>query len=156
MVDLDAPPDIAGDATDSGGETLAQVAVRLLRGFPRPIQQAQLAGFLAYCRAHPLASAALDYATRRAEQAERAEQRQEREFWGQVRGILTDLSPAAPGADAAGDRSAGRLATTLAQHLAAENLLRLAQLDAGPRTAAPRIGAGQRPAAAARTGGQRD
>lgn len=153
MVDLDAPPDRAGDTTDSGDEALVHVAVRLLRGFPRPIQQSQLAGFLACCRSHPLASAALDYATRKAEQAERAEQRQEREFWGQVRGILTELSP---GADPTGDRSAGRHATRLAQHLAAENLLRLARLEAAPRTAAPRIGAGQRPGPAARTGGQRD
>jgi hypothetical protein len=35
-------------------------------------------------------------------------------------------------------------------------LLRLAQADAGPRMGAPRFGAGQRPAPAERSGGQRD
>jgi len=147
---------VDAEATALSGETLAPAAVRLLRAFPRPIHQPQLAGFLSCCRAHPLASAALDYATRKEEQAERAEQRQEREFWVRVRQILANLHPSPLRAGEAEDRAAGLLATALAQHLVAENLLRLAQAEAGSRAGTPRFGAGQRPAPAERTGGQHD
>lgn len=147
---------VGGDAFAPSQEKLVHVAVRLLHGYPRPIQLPQLAGFLSCCRAHPLASAALDYATRKEEQAERAEQRQEREFWGQVRQSLADLHPAPLSAGQTADRAAGRLVTALAQHLVAENLLRLAQVETTQRTGAPRLGADQRPTPAARTGGQRD
>ena len=147
---------IDADPAAPSGETLMQAAVRLLRAFPRPVHHPQLAGFLSCCRAHPLASAALDYASRKEERAEHAEQRQEREFWGRVRQTLADLQPAPLRVGEVDDRAAGRLATALAQHLVAENVLRLAQAEAGPRAGAPRFGAGQRPAPAERTGGQRD
>ena len=152
----ESPPASSVDSADSGGRSLVQSAVRLLRGFPRPVQQTQLAGFLGTCRAHPLASAALDYAARKEEQAERAEQRQEREFWGQVRNLLADLHPTPLGNGEADDRAAGRRATALAQHLVAENLLRQAQMEAAKRAAAPRFGSGQRPTPVAPNGGQRD
>jgi hypothetical protein len=154
-----ADPDIAPatpTAAPRDAAHLASEAVRLLRGFPRPVQQAQLAGFLSLCRAHPLASSALDYAMRKQERAERAEQRLEQEFWGRVRQLLLDLQVDPDDATPAADQAAGRLATALAQHLVAENLLRLALTEGTQRAAAARPGPGARPSPAARTGEERD
>ncbi|MGI8914558.1 MAG: hypothetical protein ACR2JY_12400 [Chloroflexota bacterium] len=138
---------------DAGSSDLA-VAVRLLRSQSRAIQQAQLAGFLSVCRAHPLGSAALDYVERKQEQAERSEQRLEQQFWAQVRALLLDFR--FDSGDERSDRAAGRRATVLAQHLVAENLLRLAFAEDVQRSGAPRRGPGPRPVPAVRTGGERD
>lgn len=146
----------AATTVPGGTAQLATEAVRLLRGFPRPVQQAQLAGFLSVCRAHPLASSALDYAMRKEEQAERTEQRLEHEFWGRLRQLLIDLRADPDGATPAADRAAGQLAMALAQHLVAENLLRLALTDGVQRVPAARSGPGPRPQPAARTGEERD
>lgn len=134
-------------------EDFAQTAVALLRSLPRPVHQAQLAGFLSVCRAHPLLSAAVDYTVRKQEQAERAEQRLERQFWLQVRERLTALHVGADDAESGADRRAGQLAQVFARHLVAENLLRIARTEDAGR-AAPRRPTGGR-AAAARTGGER-
>jgi hypothetical protein len=144
-------PDLGRPQADSD---LSDVAIRLLRGLPRPIRHPQLAGFLGQCRAHPLASAALDYVERKQEQAERTDQRLEHQFWERLRGHLIELHSTAVGDDGEADRAAGRRATLLAQHLVAENLLRLALTEDSQRAAPPRRG--PRPIPTARTGGERD
>lgn len=148
----EAPQETSRQHVDGGD--LTELALRLLRSLPRPVHQAQLAGFLSLCRAHPLASAAIDYAERKEEQAGRTDQRLEHQFWGQLRERLTDLRPEGSDGDAAADHAAGRRAVLLAQHLVAENLLRLALTEDTQRAAAPRRGA--QPTRAARTGGERD
>jgi hypothetical protein len=152
--EIEAAPQQEMSPRHVDGGDLAELALRLLRNLPRPVHQAQLAGFLGLCRAHPLASAAIDYAERKQEQAGRTDQRLEHQFWGQLRERLMDLRPEGSDGDAAADRAAGRRAVLLAQHLVAENLLRLALTEDTQRAAAPRRG--PQPARAARTGGERD
>jgi hypothetical protein len=137
-----------------GSDDLSELALRMLRGLPRPIHQAQLAGFLSLCRAHPLASAAIDYAERKREQAERTDQRLEHQFWGQLRERVMDLRPDGIDGDTTADRASGQRAVLLAQHLVAENLFRLALTEDTQRAAAPRRGS--QSTHAARTGGERD
>jgi hypothetical protein len=148
----EAPQQETGRQHVADGD-LTEVALRLLRSLPRPVHQAQLAGFLSLCRAHPLASAAIDYAERKQEQAGRTDQRLEHQFWGQLRERLMDLRPEGSDGDTAADRTAGRRAVLLAQHLVAENLLRLALSEDSQRAAAPRRG--PQTTHAARTGGER-
>jgi hypothetical protein len=154
--DITSATTAAAGTVPSRAAHLANEGVRLLREFPRPVQQAQLAGFLSLCRAHPLASSALDYAMRKEEQAERAEQRLEHEFWGRVRQLLIDRRADPDDATPAADQADGRLATALAQHLVAENLLRLALTEGVRRAPAARPGLAARPSPAARSGDERD
>ena len=150
-VEPQAPVAPVESSTPPSAGTLAEQAVRIIRGLPRPPHQATVAGFLANTRAHPLLSVAQDYATRKAAQVEQADQRVEQQFWSQVRQALLDLATAPQ--DAVADRRGGRQARAFAEHLAAEALVRQAAVDDNTRLHGPRRGPEGGRGSAARTGG---
>ena len=119
-------------------DDLAAVSARLLQQSPRAISPMQVQGFLSTVQAHPSLEAADDYARRKTEQATRLGQRVEQQFWDGVHAALEELgtSPEA--------RRAAALVRRFAQHLAADNALRLARQEdaaiSGPRRAGPASG----------------
>lgn len=134
---------------------LAEQAVRLLRSFPRPLESRQIAGFLAVCRAHPQSASALDYAVRKEEQAARAEQRLEQQFWSRARELLQSLNEDGETATVNAE-TGGRMVLTFAQHLAAENLLRHTLATDMHRVPTPRRGSGPNRGTLQHTGEERD
>ena len=102
----------------------ADQRLRRLSRSPRP---SQLASFLATCRAHPTPAAALDYATKKHEEAVRDEQRLEEQYWSEVRELLQRWEET----EAQDRPHRSTEAAELARHLLAESLYRSALAEEG-------------------------